>query len=301
MSDSPRDGAADTGRRRPGAGRQRLDHVHRRRRERRIPPSASDARSRVTGNSAVSEGPVRPGPPGRRRPVRAFRQQRRRIDEPTTARSPATPSTAPTVNGNFTRRKTGTWDTPGLVHVLHLAGELVRRAGDAVHADRDVPLARLGRSQRRSPRSPRRPGRRSRSRSRGRARPRRSVYAAIRGAGGAPCATVLQRRLRERAHQRPQRQRRVQRDDDDDPVRRPAYYLICLWLADSSSDAAPVAGPQPATFTVVERPRPCVVPAMPQFTLLAPYLVSVVDGQLRRRAPSATPRASRIRAARSSR
>ncbi len=49
-------------------------------------------------------------------------------------------------------------------------------------------------------------------------------------------------------------------------------YLICLWLADSSSDAAPVAGPQPATFTVTAPPRPCVVPALPRFTALASYL-----------------------------
>jgi hypothetical protein len=37
-------------------------------------------------------------------------------------------------------------------------------------------------------------------------------------------------------------------------------YLICLWLADSSN-ATPIAGPQPETFTVpAPPPPPCVVP-----------------------------------------
>ena len=39
-------------------------------------------------------------------------------------------------------------------------------------------------------------------------------------------------------------------------------YLICLWLADSSSDSAPIAGPQPVAFTVLAPPSPCVVPSI---------------------------------------
>jgi hypothetical protein len=33
-------------------------------------------------------------------------------------------------------------------------------------------------------------------------------------------------------------------------------YLICLWLAESSNDTSPVAGPQPETFTVASPPPP---------------------------------------------
>lgn len=39
----------------------------------------------------------------------------------------------------------------------------------------------------------------------------------------------------------------------------PGTYLICLWLADSSDDTTPVAGPQPVTYSVA---APCVVPAV---------------------------------------
>jgi hypothetical protein len=33
-------------------------------------------------------------------------------------------------------------------------------------------------------------------------------------------------------------------------------YLICLWLAESSNDTSPIAGPQPETFTVASPPPP---------------------------------------------
>ena len=45
--------------------------------------------------------------------------------------------------------------------------------------------------------------------------------------------------------------------------------MICLWLADSGSDGAPVAGPQSALFTVA---APCVVPALTRFVTLTNYL-----------------------------
>jgi hypothetical protein len=34
----------------------------------------------------------------------------------------------------------------------------------------------------------------------------------------------------------------------------PGQYVLCLWLASTSSDAAPIAGPQPVTFSVVQPP-----------------------------------------------
>jgi hypothetical protein len=50
-------------------------------------------------------------------------------------------------------------------------------------------------------------------------------------------------------------------------TRQPAgAYLLCLWLADSSGDATPVAGPQSTTFTVAAPPAPpappCLVPRL---------------------------------------
>jgi hypothetical protein len=42
-------------------------------------------------------------------------------------------------------------------------------------------------------------------------------------------------------------------------VSAPGSYMICMWLADSSGDTGPVAGPQTATFTV---PAPCIVPEL---------------------------------------
>lgn len=55
--------------------------------------------------------------------------------------------------------------------------------------------------------------------------------------------------------------------------------LICLWLADSSSDTAPVAGPQPVTYSVTAPPPPpppppppCTVPGVTAGTPLADVL-----------------------------
>jgi hypothetical protein len=49
----------------------------------------------------------------------------------------------------------------------------------------------------------------------------------------------------------------------------PGAYVICLWLAQSSSDTSPIAGPQPEPFTVLAPPAPCVVPHFPIGALLA--------------------------------
>jgi hypothetical protein len=92
-----------------------------------------------------------------------------------------------------------------------------------------------------------------------------SLFAKIRGAGGAPCAPT------------------AASDTGSEPVdfdyinvngafsttatvtqATAGSYLICLWLADSSS-SVPIAGPQPVTFTVTAPPPPpprCVVPVV---------------------------------------
>jgi hypothetical protein len=95
------------------------------------------------------------------------------------------------------------------------------------------------------------------------------VYATVRGAGGAPCAAD------------------ADADSGTDLIdgtavngsfsipatvsgrdRAAGTYVICIWVADSSSDTTPVAGPQPTSFTVVAPPPAppvppsCVVPQL---------------------------------------
>lgn len=82
------------------------------------------------------------------------------------------------------------------------------------------------------------------------------VFAKVRAAGGAPCAptydsdsgdSVLYEREVNGAFTLTTTTRQV----------KPGHYLICLWLASSSSDAAPIAGPQAVAFDVVQ-PAPQV-------------------------------------------
>jgi hypothetical protein len=90
------------------------------------------------------------------------------------------------------------------------------------------------------------------------------VFAKIRRAGGAGCAPtassdtgtyLLSEAAVNGAFSLPTETRQ--------PV---GSYLVCVWLADSSSDTTPISGPQSATFTVVAPPPPppppCVVPAL---------------------------------------
>jgi hypothetical protein len=46
-------------------------------------------------------------------------------------------------------------------------------------------------------------------------------------------------------------------------------HVICMWLARSSTDATPLAGPQPLVFTIPAPPPPCVVPTVASGTPLA--------------------------------
>lgn len=92
------------------------------------------------------------------------------------------------------------------------------------------------------------------------------VYAAIRPAGGAPCAPTFEA---DTGHNL------VNGESVNGSFSTQATtiqqtagtYLICLWLASSATDTHPVAGPQPETFTVAAPPPPppppppCVVPS----------------------------------------
>jgi hypothetical protein len=96
------------------------------------------------------------------------------------------------------------------------------------------------------------------------------VFATIRAAGGAPCAQTASadgadsRYLLSEADVNGAFSLTATTQQTD-----PGAYLVCLWLADSSSDPTPTAGPQPVTLTVAAPPPPCIVPALAQGTPLA--------------------------------
>ncbi len=177
------------------------------------------------------------------------------------------------VNGNFTLRKTGTWDTPGS---FLFCTWLASTSSDPVAPFSQVVTFRSPTGSISATVAPISPqaGQPATITIAGSSEAPKSVYSKIRSAGGAPCApsasadsgsaliygtdvngafSLTTTTTRDTA----------------------GSYLICMWLADSSSDGSPVAGPQPATFTVTEPPRPCVVPPLPRFTVLAPYLTGL--------------------------
>lgn len=85
-----------------------------------------------------------------------------------------------------------------------------------------------------------------------------SVYGTIRPAGGAPCGVSASVDGGDRFVSGEEvngafsLQRSVTRETAGD-------YLVCLWLADSSDDPTPIAGPQAFTYTVA---APCIVPEL---------------------------------------
>lgn len=86
----------------------------------------------------------------------------------------------------------------------------------------------------------------------------KEVFGKVRDAGGAPCAATYDSDTGGRV---------FSGNDVNGSFTFTATFvnssagdkLLCLWVADSSSDASPVAGPQPVLFTVL---APCVVPTI---------------------------------------
>jgi hypothetical protein len=94
------------------------------------------------------------------------------------------------------------------------------------------------------------------------------VYAAIRPAGGAPCAPTPRTDSGEQliGGQEVNGSFSVQATTTESKA---GTYLICLWLAASSETTPAVAGPQPVLFTVgypppppPPPPPPCIVPTL---------------------------------------
>lgn len=102
----------------------------------------------------------------------------------------------------------------------------------------------------------------------------RRLYAKIRPAGGAPCAgsfstdtgdELIGFRNVDGAFTETTTFSRSTAGD----------YLMCLWVAQSSDDAKPVAGPQAIPFRVVAPPPPCVVPSIVPGSSLATALAAL--------------------------
>jgi hypothetical protein len=203
------------------------------------------------------------------------------------------------VNGDFTRRKTGTWGTPGsFMFCIWLA---TSSSAPATPITQVVtfrsPTGTISATV--APVTPQ-TGQTVTITITGSSEAPKYVYASIRPAGGAPCATsysadsgngLISGRSVNGAFS----------VTTTTTASTAGNYLICLWLADSSSDAAPVAGPQPATFTVTAPPRPCIVPALPRFTALAAYFTALsaancVPGTQRYTASTTYPRGTVITA-----
>jgi hypothetical protein len=162
-----------------------------------------------------------------------------------------------TVNGDFTLKKTGVWSTPGTyMFCIWLAdSETTSTTPITQNVTFRAPTGTISATV--SPITPQ-VGQQATVTITGASEGPEGVYATIRAAG-APCAT---------SYAADSGQGLVNGTSVNGAFSVMATttpdaagtYLICLWLADSSSSGTPVAGPQPVTFTVAAPPAPCVVP-----------------------------------------
>lgn len=95
-----------------------------------------------------------------------------------------------------------------------------------------------------------------------------NVYAKVRPAGGAPCASTYNAdsgaNLIEGQGVNGSFSMQAKTTQS-----KAGQYLICLWLAGSGNETPVIAGPQPEMFTVVSPPPPCVVPQLASGASLA--------------------------------
>lgn len=203
------------------------------------------------------------------------------------------------VNGNFTLRKTGAWLTPGtFMFCIWLSSSESTPATPFIqNVTFRPPTGTISATI--APISPQ-ANQTATVTVLGSSEATKYVFATIRPAGGAPCATSYSADSG-RGLIGGTRVNGAFSLSETTTQTTAGTYLICLWLADSSSDGAPVAGPQPATFTVTEPPRPCVVPPLPRFTVLATYLAALsgancVPGAQRYTASVTYPRGTVIKA-----
>jgi hypothetical protein len=174
------------------------------------------------------------------------------------------------VNGNFTLKKTGVWPTAGAytfciwladqdtTSVTPITQNVVFRNPTGTISATVAPLSPLT-------------GEAATVTITGSSEGPERVFATIRLAGGAPCASSYSA------------------DSGGGLVdgtsvngsytvtattsqSTPGTYMVCLWLADSSTSGAPIAGPQPVTFTVL---APCLVPDLSPGTSIGSVTASL--------------------------
>jgi hypothetical protein len=95
-----------------------------------------------------------------------------------------------------------------------------------------------------------------------------NVYAKVRPAGGAPCASTYNADSGENLING-QSVNGSFSTQAKTTQSKAGQYLICLWLAGSGNETPVIAGPQPEMFTVVSPPPPCVVPQLASGASLA--------------------------------
>ncbi len=176
------------------------------------------------------------------------------------------------VNGDFTFKKTGQWATPGTFQFCIWLADSESTATTPITQIITFRTATGTISATVAPISVQ-TGQTATVTVTGASESQTRVYAKVRAAGGAPCAasagadsgsTLIDGTLVNGAFSLTAT---TSRSDA-------GAYLVCAWLADSSSDT-PIAGPQPATFTATAPPPPCLVPQLAPGTPFADVVASL--------------------------
>jgi hypothetical protein len=168
------------------------------------------------------------------------------------------------VNGNFALKRTGTWRTAGtyMFCIWIAPSESTSTTPITQNVTFRQPSGTISATV--APVTPR-PGQAATVTVTGASEAPEGVYATIRKAGGAACAA---------SYSADSGYTLIGGTDVNgsfslhaSTTQNAGNYLICLWVAASSSDSTPIAGPQPVTFSVVAPPPPCRVPVLRNLTL----------------------------------
>jgi hypothetical protein len=171
------------------------------------------------------------------------------------------------VNGNFNIQKVFTWEPPGTeVFCIWLAGSDKTITAPITQAITfRAPTGTITATV--NPITPA-PGQQATITVTGSSEAPEKVYAKIRSAGGAPCAQTYEADSGENLIYG-QSVNGSFSEQAKTTQSKAGQYLICLWLAGSSNDTSPIAGPQPETFTVgVPPPPPPPLPPAPSHACL---------------------------------
>lgn len=156
------------------------------------------------------------------------------------------------VNGTFSRNRALTFDSPGTYQFciwLTSSSSTVSTPITQVFTFRS-PTGTISATL--SPLVPR-PGQQAQVTISGTSEAPEYVYATVRSAGGAPCAPTYQSDTGSSVIDGEGVNGAFTKQGTT-TQQTPGSYVLCLWLASSSSDAQPIAGPQAVPFSVVQPP-----------------------------------------------